>query len=185
MTILASSLALANADYSWRRKAICRDTDPDLFFPVGTTGQALVQIDRAKEVCGECPVQRRLPRVRARDQPGLGHLGRPRRGGAPRRSAARTPPASACSPDRRTARSTPSGTASTAQTTGTVRRTTVPAPSRCVARCPTAVEVLGRRPRRIVMRAAELGRHQRAHDRQAEAGRLVELERRGRARRRR
>ncbi|MCU1361871.1 MAG: putative WhiB family transcriptional regulator [Ilumatobacteraceae bacterium] len=57
MTILASSLALANADYTWRGQAICRDTDPDLFFPIGTTGQALVQIDRAKEVCGMCPVK--------------------------------------------------------------------------------------------------------------------------------
>ncbi len=57
MTILASSLALANADYTWRHRAICKDTDPDLFFPVGTTGQALVQIARAKEVCGECPVR--------------------------------------------------------------------------------------------------------------------------------
>ena len=57
MTILASSLALANADYTWRDRAICRDTDPDLFFPVGTTGQALVQIARAKEVCNECPVK--------------------------------------------------------------------------------------------------------------------------------
>jgi WhiB family redox-sensing transcriptional regulator len=56
VTILASSLALANADYTWRRHAICRDTDPDLFFPVGTTGQALVQISMAKQVCGECPV---------------------------------------------------------------------------------------------------------------------------------
>ncbi|MEO5899680.1 MAG: WhiB family transcriptional regulator [Ilumatobacteraceae bacterium] len=55
MSILASSLALANADYSWRRDALCRDTDPDLFFPVGTTGYALVQIERAKQVCGECP----------------------------------------------------------------------------------------------------------------------------------
>ncbi|MFZ1488939.1 MAG: WhiB family transcriptional regulator [Ilumatobacteraceae bacterium] len=49
-------LALANADYGWRTRSICRDTDPDLFFPVGTTGQALVQIERAKEVCAECPV---------------------------------------------------------------------------------------------------------------------------------
>ena len=57
MTIPASSLALANADYSWRNVAICRDTDPDLFFPVGTTGYAFVQIDRAKQVCGECPAQ--------------------------------------------------------------------------------------------------------------------------------
>jgi WhiB family redox-sensing transcriptional regulator len=56
VTILASSLALANAQYSWRRYAVCRDTDPDLFFPVGTTGQALVQIDRAKDVCQQCPV---------------------------------------------------------------------------------------------------------------------------------
>ena len=57
MSIPASSLALANADYEWRQHAICRDTDPELFFPVGTTGYALVQIDRAKQVCNECPVK--------------------------------------------------------------------------------------------------------------------------------
>jgi WhiB family redox-sensing transcriptional regulator len=56
VTILASSLALANAQYAWRKYALCRDTDPDLFFPVGTTGQALVQIERAKQVCAQCPV---------------------------------------------------------------------------------------------------------------------------------
>jgi WhiB family redox-sensing transcriptional regulator len=56
VTILASSLTLANADYTWRSDAICRDTDPELFFPVGTTGYALLQIARAKEVCGQCPV---------------------------------------------------------------------------------------------------------------------------------
>jgi WhiB family transcriptional regulator, redox-sensing transcriptional regulator len=56
VTILASSLTLGSADYSWRVDSLCRDTDPDLFFPVGTTGQALVQIARAKEVCEECPV---------------------------------------------------------------------------------------------------------------------------------
>lgn len=57
MTILASSLALAHADYTWRDEALCRDTDPDLFFPIGTTGQALIQIERAKTVCGECPAR--------------------------------------------------------------------------------------------------------------------------------
>ena len=56
MSILASSLALAHADYTWRHESLCRDTDPDLFFPVGTTGHALIQIARAKQVCGECPV---------------------------------------------------------------------------------------------------------------------------------
>jgi len=59
VSILASSLTLAHADYSWRGASICRDTDPDLFFPIGTTGHALTQIARAKEVCGECPVSER------------------------------------------------------------------------------------------------------------------------------
>ena len=57
MSALATSLALSNADYRWRKDAACRDTNPDLFFPVGTTGQALVQIEQAKSVCRECPVQ--------------------------------------------------------------------------------------------------------------------------------
>ncbi len=38
----------------WRDKASCRDTDPDLFFPVGTTGQAIDQIEAAKIVCRQC-----------------------------------------------------------------------------------------------------------------------------------
>ena len=58
VSILASSLTLGAADYEWRDDAICRDTDPELFFPVGTTGHALVQIDRAKEVCEECSVSK-------------------------------------------------------------------------------------------------------------------------------
>lgn len=56
MSILASSLALAAAEETWRDHALCRDTDPELFFPVGTTGQALTSIDHAKRVCGECKV---------------------------------------------------------------------------------------------------------------------------------
>lgn len=41
----------------WRADAACRDTDPDLFFPVGTTGLAIDQIDAAKAVCGLCDSQ--------------------------------------------------------------------------------------------------------------------------------
>ncbi len=56
MSILASSLALAIADDTWRDHALCRDTDPELFFPVGTTGMALVAIEHAKQVCRQCTV---------------------------------------------------------------------------------------------------------------------------------
>ncbi|HEV2768346.1 MAG TPA: WhiB family transcriptional regulator [Acidimicrobiales bacterium] len=41
----------------WRNDASCRSTDPDLFFPVGTTGDAVSQIEAAKAVCRTCPVQ--------------------------------------------------------------------------------------------------------------------------------
>jgi len=41
----------------WRADAACRGEDPELFFPVGSTGPALDQIAEAKEVCGRCPVQ--------------------------------------------------------------------------------------------------------------------------------
>jgi len=57
LSILATSLALGSADYTWRKNALCRDTDPELFFPVGSTGQALQQISAAKEVCCECTVK--------------------------------------------------------------------------------------------------------------------------------
>lgn len=40
----------------WRHKAACRDEDPELFFPIGDTGPALVQIAEAKRVCADCPV---------------------------------------------------------------------------------------------------------------------------------
>jgi WhiB family redox-sensing transcriptional regulator len=40
----------------WRLRASCRDEDPELFFPVGTSGPAIEQIDRAKSVCRRCAV---------------------------------------------------------------------------------------------------------------------------------
>ncbi|MGD0687485.1 MAG: WhiB family transcriptional regulator, partial [Streptosporangiaceae bacterium] len=36
--------------------AACQDEDPELFFPIGNTGPALVQIEEAKAVCRRCPV---------------------------------------------------------------------------------------------------------------------------------
>ncbi len=40
----------------WRHRAVCRDADLELFFPVGTSGPALAQVDAAKAVCASCPV---------------------------------------------------------------------------------------------------------------------------------
>jgi WhiB family redox-sensing transcriptional regulator len=39
---------------NWRHAAACRDTTPDLFFPVGTTGAAVEQIESAKRLCDAC-----------------------------------------------------------------------------------------------------------------------------------
>lgn len=40
----------------WRQRAACLDEDPELFFPVGSTGPALDQLERAKQVCHGCEV---------------------------------------------------------------------------------------------------------------------------------
>ncbi len=58
MISLAPSIILSADPDAWRDHALGRDTDPDLVFPVGTTGQALVTIDHAKRVCGECEVSK-------------------------------------------------------------------------------------------------------------------------------
>ncbi|MDG9716010.1 WhiB family transcriptional regulator [Streptomyces sp. DH24] len=40
----------------WLRRAACVGEDPELFFPVGTSGPALRDVDAAKRVCARCPV---------------------------------------------------------------------------------------------------------------------------------
>ncbi|QFG25098.1 WhiB family transcriptional regulator [Actinomadura sp. WMMB 499] len=40
----------------WRHRAACRDVDPELFFPIGNTGPAILQIEEAKQVCRRCDV---------------------------------------------------------------------------------------------------------------------------------
>ena len=42
---------------NWHHYAACRSTDPELFFPVGTTDPALEQLGEAKVVCAGCAVQ--------------------------------------------------------------------------------------------------------------------------------
>jgi WhiB family redox-sensing transcriptional regulator len=41
---------------TWRDRAACLDEDPELFFPIGNTGPALLQIEEAKAVCRRCEV---------------------------------------------------------------------------------------------------------------------------------
>ncbi|WP_274919459.1 WhiB family transcriptional regulator [Streptomyces sp. WZ-12] len=40
----------------WRHRAVCREENPELFFPIGNTGPAILQIEEAKAVCCRCPV---------------------------------------------------------------------------------------------------------------------------------
>lgn len=41
----------------WVHRARCKDEDPELFFPIGTTGQATAQIGAAKAICLRCDVR--------------------------------------------------------------------------------------------------------------------------------
>jgi WhiB family redox-sensing transcriptional regulator len=40
----------------WRDYAACRDSDPELFFPLGAVGASVPQIEQAKRICRTCPV---------------------------------------------------------------------------------------------------------------------------------
>lgn len=41
----------------WVHRARCKDEDPELFFPVGTTGPAALQTAAAKAICMQCEVR--------------------------------------------------------------------------------------------------------------------------------
>jgi WhiB family redox-sensing transcriptional regulator len=43
-------------DVPERPRAACASEDPELFFPIGNTGPALLQIEEAKAVCRRCPL---------------------------------------------------------------------------------------------------------------------------------
>jgi WhiB family redox-sensing transcriptional regulator len=43
--------------HNWRSFAACRETDPELFFPLGTSGPWVVQTEQAKDVCRRCPAK--------------------------------------------------------------------------------------------------------------------------------
>jgi WhiB family redox-sensing transcriptional regulator len=41
----------------WTVAAICRDQDPEIWYPVGHTGPAIAQAEKAIAVCEQCPVR--------------------------------------------------------------------------------------------------------------------------------
>jgi WhiB family transcriptional regulator, redox-sensing transcriptional regulator len=41
---------------NWRDYAQCKEEDPELFFPIGSSGPALLQTEQAKAVCRRCIV---------------------------------------------------------------------------------------------------------------------------------
>ena len=42
----------------WRSAAACQACDPDLFFPVSSSGPSVEQAAEAKQICARCPVRR-------------------------------------------------------------------------------------------------------------------------------
>lgn len=48
---------LVGTGAGWHHRAACLDEDPELFFPVGTSPEAVEQTREAKIVCDGCPVR--------------------------------------------------------------------------------------------------------------------------------
>jgi WhiB family redox-sensing transcriptional regulator len=44
-------------DRRWREQAACRHSDPDLFFPVGSSERTERDVRAAKAMCAACPVR--------------------------------------------------------------------------------------------------------------------------------
>ena len=42
---------------NWRELAACATSDSELFFPIGSSGPALTQVEQARQVCATCPVR--------------------------------------------------------------------------------------------------------------------------------
>ena len=84
---------------AWRNRSACRDSDPDVFFPIGSSGPALEQIETARRICTACTVNEECLEFALATNQEAGHLGRHHRRGAPQAAQGRGSPSSASSAD--------------------------------------------------------------------------------------
>jgi WhiB family redox-sensing transcriptional regulator len=56
-TSTAPAVPIGDERTAWLGNAACRNSDPELFFPVGDVRQARAQAEAAKKVCRRCPVR--------------------------------------------------------------------------------------------------------------------------------
>ncbi|MEU0119083.1 WhiB family transcriptional regulator [Streptomyces bobili] len=54
--VRSHAYAPVSTDVPDRPRPACAGEDPELFFPIGDTGPALLQIEEAKAVCRRCPL---------------------------------------------------------------------------------------------------------------------------------
>ncbi|HEX6448920.1 MAG TPA: WhiB family transcriptional regulator [Trebonia sp.] len=52
------SAGLLSPEGDWRLLAACRSVNPDLFFPISSSGQSIAQVTKAKAICADCAVRR-------------------------------------------------------------------------------------------------------------------------------
>ncbi len=50
-------VAAQRGNEEWRRQAACLEMSTDLFFPIGQTGTAWTEANRAKSICSGCSVR--------------------------------------------------------------------------------------------------------------------------------
>ena len=60
----------------WLAGAACLSADPDLFFPVSSSGPSVGQVAQAKAICAPLPGTAGVPAVRAGDPRGARGVGR-------------------------------------------------------------------------------------------------------------
>jgi hypothetical protein len=53
---MSSIITTTHQQDVFQRQPACRDKDPELFFPVGTSPAALFRADQARRICFSCPL---------------------------------------------------------------------------------------------------------------------------------